>query len=102
MYKHLVWLVAACSCYSQTCSLTVYGQNQARRVMGPVDTECPNLVHTTPFGNWGVTSNFGTKLDGHQFQGWCHNSYVCDNAGLCRTECRTGWYQWNSCTDHPA
>ncbi len=68
---------------------------------GPVDTECPSSVHTAPFGNWGVTSNFGGKVDGHQFDGWCHNSVVCDNSGACRTYCTSGWYQWNSCTSDP-
>jgi uncharacterized protein (TIGR03437 family) len=67
--------------------------------MGPIHSECPVSIHTPPFGNWGVTSNFGGKVDDHQFQGWCHNSQICDNDGNCRTDCRDGWYEWNSCTD---
>jgi len=69
--------------------------------VGPVDAECPNFLHSAPFGNWGVTSNFGKKQDGHQFDGWCHDAYVCDNDGNCGTVCRDGWYEWNSCTSHP-
>jgi len=67
--------------------------------MGPVNVECSVSVHTAPFGNWGVTSNFGSKTNGHQFQGWCHDSRICDNSGFCRTDCLDGWYEWNSCTD---
>lgn len=69
--------------------------------MGPLHVECrdPFIVHTAPFGNWGVTSNFGQKQNSHQFQGWCHDTYVCDNFGSCKTTCRDGWYEWNGCTD---
>lgn len=83
------------------CRLSVAGLNQARRVTGAVHAECPSALHTPPFGNWGVTSNYGQKGDSHQFDGWCHNSRVCDNAGNCRLDCLDGWYEWNSCTDHP-
>jgi hypothetical protein len=65
---------------------------------GPISAECGYDLHSAPFGNWGVTSSVGTKQDSHQFDGWCHNSYVCDNFGSCRTKCRDGWYEWNSCT----
>jgi uncharacterized protein (TIGR03437 family) len=67
--------------------------------MGPVHAECPVSIHSPPFGNWGVTSNFGSKQDGHQFQGWCHDTNICDNDRNCRIDCRDGWYEWNSCTD---
>jgi len=53
-----------------------------------------------PFGNWGITSNFGQKGDSHQFDGWCHDTRTCDNAGACQTSCTDGWYEWNSCTDN--
>ncbi len=86
---------------AQVCRLSIAGLNRARRVMGPVHAECPGaLPHTAPFGNWGVTSNFGGKQNSHQFQGWCHLTPACDNAGRCGTSCRDGWYEWNSCTDH--
>jgi uncharacterized protein (TIGR03437 family) len=83
------------------CRLSVAGLNQARRVTGQIRAECPSdLFHTNPFGNWGVTSNFGQKANSHQFQGWCHDMRPCDNTGSCRSACADGWYEWNSCTDH--
>ena len=84
---------------AQVCRFSVAGLNQARRVMGPVNVECPAPLHSAPFGNWGVTSNFGPKLNGHQFDGWCRDKRVCDNLGSCQT-CSERWYEWNSCTDH--
>jgi hypothetical protein len=86
---------------AQVCTLSVTGVNRYRYVMGPVAVECGNDIHSAPFGNWGVTSTVGKKQDGHQFDGWCHDSWVCDNYGNCKTKCRDGWYEWNSCTDHP-
>jgi uncharacterized protein (TIGR03437 family) len=86
---------------AQVCRLSVAGLNQARRVTGLIHAECPEeVIHTAPFGNWGVTSTFGQKGDSHQFDGWCHNTRVCDNANNCRTDCVDGWYEWNTCTDH--
>ncbi|MGH9632359.1 MAG: hypothetical protein ACRD7E_28980 [Bryobacteraceae bacterium] len=99
-------VLSVVSLQAQVCRLLVAGLNRNRRVTGPVSTECrvplPPSVHSAPFGNWGVTSNFGVKRDSHQFDGWCHDSQVCDNSGNCRTDCRDGWYEWNSCTDQPA
>lgn len=83
---------------AQVCRLSVAGLNRDRKVAGDIATECPNPLHSAPFGNWGVTSNFGQKRNSHQFDGWCHDSRVCDNDGNCRTACRDGWYEWNSCT----
>ena len=85
----------------QVCRISVTGLNRNRRVIGPVNTECPAPLHTAPFGNWGVTSNFGPSRDAHQFDGWCHDSTVTYNNGESKTPCRSGWYQWNSCTSHP-
>ena len=86
---------------AQVCRISAAGLNQDRHVTGAIHTECPeDPLHTVPFGNWGVTSNFGQKGDSHQFDGWCHNSTTCDNAGVCRTSCTDGWYEWNSCTDN--
>ena len=84
---------------AQVCRFNTSGLNRNRRVVGPVHAECPISIHSVPFGNWGVTSNFGQKQDGNQFQGWCRDTRVCDNQGNCRTECRDGRYEWNSCTD---
>ncbi len=76
------------------------GLNRNRKVLGPVNAECPPSIHSAPFGNWGVSSNFGVKGNSHQFDGWCHNTFVCDNSGNCKTDCTDGWYEWNSCTSH--
>src|SRR3990172_2815848 len=90
-----VLLIAAVAAEGQVCRLSIAGLNRGRRVSGPVSTECPSLfvVHTAPFGNWGVTSNFGPKLNGHQFEGWCHDTRTCDNDGDCRVNCTDGWYE---------
>ena len=66
-----------------------------------MNAECPHPLHTAPFGNWGVTSNFGQRLDGRQFEGWCRDHRACDNQGNCSVNCRDNWYEWNSCTDDP-
>lgn len=87
------------SAQQQVCRFLVDAFNTEREVWGPVHAECPGSIHSAPFGNWGVSSNFGTKQDSHQFDGWCHNSYVCDNYSNCGTHCSDGWYEWNSCTD---
>jgi len=71
------------SAFSQTCTVSSAGLNSWRRVMGPVTAECPGSIHSAPFGNWGVTSNFGPKVNGNQFQGW----HFSNNER-----------QWNSCT----
>ena len=95
-------LLFTCVTEAQVCQLSVAGLNRDRKVKGDIAAECPNNpLHTAPFGNWGVTSNFGRIRDGHQFDGWCHEVRVCDNRGNCKTECRDGWYEWNSCTNHP-
>lgn len=98
----LVAAVCVQTCTAQICRLSVSGLNRNRRVIGPVNTECPVSpisLHSPPFGNWGVTSTFGPKVDGRQFEGWCHNTRACDNNGRCATYCVDGWYEWNSCTD---
>src|SRR5687768_3887755 len=93
-------LLSACLLQAQVCRLSVAGLNQNRRVMGPVRAECPPSLHSPPFGNWGVTSNFGVKGDSRQFEGWCRNVQVCDNNGNCSIRCQDTWYEWNSCTDN--
>jgi uncharacterized protein (TIGR03437 family) len=86
---------------AQVCRLSVAGLNRERRVKGPVHAECPDRLHSAPFGNWGVTSNFGHKLDGRQFDGWCHDNHeIVDNSGVRRRVCGDRWDEWNSCTDH--
>jgi hypothetical protein len=96
-------LVLALFCFAselsaQVCTLSVTGLNRYRQAGGFISAECGGDLHSAPFGNWGVTSSVGTKQDSHQFDGWCRDAYVCDNSGNCRTKCRDGWYEWNSCT----
>ena len=99
--RALVLLLAlAPTLAAQVCRISVSGLNRNRRVMGPVNTECPAPLHSAPFGNWGVTSNFGPSRDGHQFDGWCHDSRVTLNNGDSKDVCGSEWYQWNSCTSH--
>ncbi|HXG33909.1 MAG TPA: hypothetical protein VNJ11_11125, partial [Bryobacteraceae bacterium] len=67
--------------------------------------EEPLCFHSAPFGNWGVDSNYGTRVDGDQFQGWhygdghhqwnsCTYFYPCPDSS-----CRYCNYPWPSCTD---
>ena len=67
---------------SSYCETSVRLYNTDRRVLGPVNTEC-HWPHTPPWGNWGVNSNYGSRIDGDQFAGW---HYLDDHQ------------QWNSCT----
>lgn len=68
-----------------TCVVRTEAYNNYRKVLAPnygvhITNECPGSIHTAPWGNWGVSSNVGTKEDGDQFQGW-------------------NWdLEWNSCT----
>ena len=86
---------------AQVCKISAAGLNRDRRVLGPVNTECGG-IHSAPFGNWGVTSNFGRILDAGQFQGWCHESEVQFNGEgeTPKVVCGSSHYQWNSCTSH--
>jgi len=68
---------------AQTCELSVSGVNKNRKAYGPLDQECS--APRAPWGNWGVTSNYGHKRDADQFEGW----HWTDSK-----------YQWNSCTFH--
>ena len=95
----VVVCISALQVPAQVCRVSLAGLNQNRRVMGPIHVECPPSVHSVPFGNWGVTSNFGQKGNSRQFEGWCHDTRACDNNAVCRTLCTDGWYEWNSCTD---
>ena len=70
----------------QTCVIVFTGQNRARTVAGSVNVECGGDGHSAPFGNWGVSSNYGRKKDTDQFRGWKHE----DGPSTKR--------QWNACT----
>lgn len=47
--------------------------------------ECARFFHSTPWGNWGVNSNVGTRRDTDQFKGW-------------RQSCAQTKVEWNSCS----
>lgn len=75
----------------QTCVVVLTGQNQKRTVAGSVNTECDDVsiigpYHDPPWGNWGVSSNYGGITDTDQFRGWKHK----DGPPTKK--------QWNSCT----
>ena len=85
----LTLLVIPCALLAQGeegCEVTVTAENRERTITGIVHTEC-GPIHSPPWGNWGVISDYGLKIDGYQFPGW-HNA--------------DGWEQWNSCTDEYA
>ncbi len=71
---------------AQTCWLSAAGLNQNRFVWCCVDVECGweewGCYYTPPFGNWGVTSNYGHMQNGAQCQGW---------------KPKDSQLQWNSC-----
>lgn len=71
------------------CRFYVAFYNDDRYVSGaPWDAECGHgSWHSPPWGNWGVDSNGGSRIDGDQFYGW---------------KAKDGQHQWNSCKrDYP-
>ncbi len=78
------------------CVVEYAGETRNRTVAGAITGECPGQgfwPHSAPFGNWGVTSNYGHKSDGDQFPGW--------KRGTKATDPSVPNWQWNSCTTHP-
>ena len=73
----------------ETCVIVFRGQNRDRTVSGVLDAECepvsPTQWHDPPWGNWGVSSNYGEKEDTDQFKGWDPDHSP---------------PQWNSCTTY--
>ena len=71
----------------ETCVIALKGQNQNRTVDGFIDAECEPVTltqwHDPPWGNWGVSSNYGRKNDTDQFKGW---------------KPKGSQHHWNSCT----
>lgn len=49
------------------------------------EEECTGPFHSVPWGNWGVSSNVGSKRDADQFKGWDR-------------DCASVKVQWNSCS----
>ncbi len=81
----LSFLVGAISLHyaaAADCRFQVSMVNNNRYVYES-DEECPPRP-SIPWGNWGVSSNVGSKQNGDRFQGWYSTS---------------GHVQWNSCTD---
>jgi hypothetical protein len=76
----LVQLIPA-SLYAGQCVFQVRMVNHNRYVY-KTEQEC-GIFHSSPWGNWGVSSNVGVKEDRNQFRGW----YPQD-----------GHLQWNSCS----
>ena len=68
----------------KSCTVRLEGQNRERTVRGVFAKECvfPHNIGG-PWGNWGVSSNYGDIRDADQFKGW-HLMW--------------GKRQWNSCT----
>lgn len=90
------WLHAQIQQGKATCTVVLGVLNRNRVVLAPnqgvhITAECsgdradcfPLVEHSVPFGNWGVSSNAGSKEAGDQFQGW---------------KCGDKFCQWNSCT----
>lgn len=71
--------------YAQdVCTVSIRMVNHNRYAYD-TDEECPwapVIEHSVPFGNWGVSSNVGSKQDADQFQGWYPTG---------------GHIEWNSC-----
>ena len=75
---------------AQTCVINGYMVNHNRFAYDTAEEclNCPIFCHSIPFGNWGVSSNVGTKQNADQFQGWHPN-------------CNPGpgtLVEWNSCS----
>lgn len=73
------------------CSFTINMSNNNRYAYDTAEEcfNCPVVCHSVPFGNWGVSSNIGSKQNGNQFEGW--------NPGCSYTTPRAQ-VQWNSCS----
>ena len=74
----------------EACIIILEGQNKNRTVAGAVNEECGGGWHSAPWGNWGVSSNYGGKTDKDQFRGWKHEDGPWSKK------------QWNSCTTDKA
>ena len=85
-----LWVFGALPASAQVCTINGYMVNHNRFAYDTAE-ECLNcgpLCHSVPFGNWGVSSNVGSKQDADQFQGW----YPGCNPGPGTL------VEWNSCS----
>ncbi len=64
------------------CTVSVSMINHNRYAY-ETDEECSG-IHSVPWGNWGISSNVGSKQDADQFKGW-------------RQPCSYTKVEWNSC-----
>jgi hypothetical protein len=69
---------------AQRCVIRVEVVNHNRYAYHTAE-ECEGVFHSAPWGNWGVNSNMGRRLDTDQFQGW-------------RQGCNQTKVEWNSCS----
>lgn len=83
-----VGVLSVASAYAQYCMIQFNLRNADRYIWGaPWNAECSGL-HSSPFGNFGVSSNVGDLQDSNQFPGWEYES--------------DGTYEWNACKkDYP-
>lgn len=82
------WAFSAQPAFAQVCVFSAQFTNHNRYVYRS-DEECPGF-HSAPWGNWGVSSNVGTKQDSYQFMGWKPD---------CNAPASGDLIEWNSCTD---
>ena len=87
-------LTAQTAGYSDYCVFVRVGETRSRTIgaSSTMTAECGGDGHSAPFGNWGVTSNYGHAEDADQFPGWKKGKVLgttIDN------------WQWNSCTGPP-
>lgn len=68
------------------CTLGVQMVNHNRYAYETAE-ECSRFFHSVPWGNWGVSSNVGSKQDTDQFKGW-------------RQPCSQLKVEWNSCSEN--
>jgi hypothetical protein len=73
-------------------------QNRNRYSWGEHTQECPPCWHSCPFGNWGVSSNFGDKIDGDQFKGWFGGEWNSCTQGTWEAP-NCSYYNANGCTE---
>lgn len=83
--------LAAQHATSDSCIVTYTGQNQNRTISARaiIRAECGGDLHSAPYGNWGVTSNYAHVKDANQFPGHHPGTAWRSRARI---------WQWNSCT----
>lgn len=82
------------------CRFYIDYENKQRWFHGaPCCAECKGSIHTAPFGNLGVDSNVGVRVDGNQFRGWVHSG---SNAhwNACRNDFPPPDYHYYNATNH--